>query len=109
MKTLDHRISEVFKALSHPTRIAILDMLRSGPLCVCQIYPALGLDQAITSKHLGVLRNQGIIRGQKEGLKVIYEITDERYLQLLDVVKEILRRKWHLEEKMWNESGGLKQ
>ncbi|MEW6244502.1 MAG: metalloregulator ArsR/SmtB family transcription factor [Bacillota bacterium] len=105
MKTVDYRVSEVFRAMSHPTRIAILDMLKGGPLCVCQIYPALGLDQSITSKHLGVLRSQGIIRGRKEGLKVTYEITDERYLQVLEAVKEILKRQWYLEGKMWNDSG----
>jgi ArsR family transcriptional regulator len=64
--------SEIFKALAHPTRVQILQLLRNGEKCVCEIVPALKMEQPNVSRHLYVLKKEGILSCRKEGLKVIY-------------------------------------
>ena len=64
-------ISNIFKALSHPTRLQIINLLKNGPLCVCEILPQLESEQSNTSQHLTILKNQGIVESKKEGSKVI--------------------------------------
>ncbi|RQD78047.1 MAG: ArsR family transcriptional regulator, partial [Candidatus Syntrophonatronum acetioxidans] len=53
--------ADYFKALSHPTRIKILELLREGELCVCDILEELKLEQSNVSQHLAILRKQGIL------------------------------------------------
>ena len=79
------------KAIAHPTRIEILNLLRDGERCVCEIYPALDIEQPNVSRHLAVLKNEGILSSRKEGLKVIYRVSDERIYELLDLVTLILK------------------
>lgn len=67
--------ASVFKALSHPTRLKILDLLGSeGETCVCNIVKELDIDQPTVSKHLSILKNAGIIDSRKEGLMVFYSL-----------------------------------
>jgi ArsR family transcriptional regulator len=67
--------SSVFKALAHPTRLKILDLLASAEeLCVCEIVKELQIDQPTVSKHLSILKNAGIIDSRKEGLMVLYKL-----------------------------------
>ncbi|MCL5290034.1 MAG: metalloregulator ArsR/SmtB family transcription factor, partial [Firmicutes bacterium] len=60
--------ADIFKALAHPTRIRILDLLKNGELCVCDIFEELQVEQANTSQHLAVLKKQDILQSRKEGL-----------------------------------------
>src|SRR5665647_3429098 len=53
-------VSNVFKALSHPTRLQIVRLLKEKPLCVCEILPQIESEQSNTSQHLSVLKNQGL-------------------------------------------------
>ena len=66
-----------FKALAHPVRLQILDMLRGGELCVCHMETALGKRQAYISQQLMVLRDAGLVESRKEGLSVYYRLTDK--------------------------------
>lgn len=84
------RTAEIFKALSHPTRLKIMELLKSSSdLCVCHIYEALELEQANVSQHLRILRTAGLIRSKKQGLKVHYSICCEEIKTLLDSVQDI--------------------
>ena len=78
--------SEMIKALAHPTRIAILEMLRHGEVCVCELEPALGLRQANISQHLMVLRAKHLVTTRREGVRVFYRVADERIFQVLDLL-----------------------
>ncbi len=51
----------VLKALGQPTRLQILELLRGGERCVCEIFPAIHQEQANVSKHLSILRQAGIL------------------------------------------------
>lgn len=73
----------IFKALSDETRLRIINLILSSgkSLCVCEIVDALNLPQYLISKHLNVLKNSGLIKGNKEG-KWVYCSLDEEGLSL---------------------------
>lgn len=85
-------ISNIFKALSHPTRLQIVKLLKEKPLCVCEILPQLESEQSNTSQHLSVLKNQGIVESKKDGLMVIYRIKSPEVYQMLDIAEGIILR-----------------
>lgn len=76
------------KAIAHPTRLEILDMLRSGEICVCHIEKALAKRQAYVSQQLMKLRDSGLVQSRKEGLKVYYALKNTQVKRWLDVVLE---------------------
>lgn len=73
-----------FKALAHPVRLQILDMLRGGEVCVCHMEIALGKRQAYISQQLMVLRDAGLVESRKDGLSVFYRLVDDVVLDLLE-------------------------
>ena len=77
------------KALAHPTRIAILEMLRGGERCVCEMEPELGASQANISQHLAALRDANLVVGRREGMRIQYQVNDERVFQVLDLLAAI--------------------
>ena len=66
--------AEIFKALGHPTRLAIVDMLAGGERCVCEIDEHIDADMSTVSRHLAVLRNVGILSSDKRGNQVFYRL-----------------------------------
>jgi DNA-binding transcriptional ArsR family regulator len=86
--------ADLFKAIAHPTRLEILQLLRNGEKCVCEIFPALEVEQPNVSRHLSVLKKEGVVSSRKDGLKVIYRVNDESIYQLLDLATEILKEHW---------------
>lgn len=85
-------ISNIFKALAHPTRLQIVRLLKEKPMCVCDILPQLESEQSNTSQHLTVLKNQGIVESKKDGLMVIYRIKSPEVYQMLDIAEGIILR-----------------
>jgi len=96
-KTADFQ-AEILTALAHPNRIRVLEKIREGVSCNCEIAPGLDLEQSNLSRHLKILVGSGILRSWKEGLRTNYEITDERIYDLLDLASEIAKS--NLEEKL---------
>ncbi|MCK8825998.1 ArsR/SmtB family transcription factor [Fuchsiella alkaliacetigena] len=83
--------SDLFKALGHPTRIGILELLKAeGELCVCDIYENLDLSQSNISQHLKILKEQNIVSSYKDGVKVIYSLKDEQICDVLTTVEKML-------------------
>lgn len=83
--------AEIFQALAHPTRIAILEQLRDGELTVTNFVERLGLEQANLSQHLSVLRARQIVVTRKVGNQVFYSVRDRVMIDLLD----LMRRYFH--------------
>lgn len=79
--------SKLFKALMHPVRLAILDMLRDGEECVCHMEAALGHRQAYISQQLSVLRQAGLVQDRREGLNVYYWVTQPNVFVVLDAAR----------------------
>jgi DNA-binding transcriptional ArsR family regulator len=78
-----------FRALAHPVRIRILELLVKGDRSVQELQEALGLDQPVVSQQLAVLRASNIVSGRKEGVSVRYGIRDPLIGTLLDTARQI--------------------
>lgn len=85
-------IARRFRVLGEPTRIRLLDALRDGPLTVAALQEATGASQQNVSKHLGVLHDAGLVRREKAGTSVRYEIADATVFALCEQVCGGLRR-----------------
>jgi ArsR family transcriptional regulator len=81
--------AQFFRALAHPTRIRMLEILVRGGRTVQELQEQLALNQPIVSQQLAVLRHQGIVSTQKEGLSVRYALRDPLVGALLDVARRI--------------------
>jgi DNA-binding transcriptional ArsR family regulator len=79
--------AEFFKALAHPTRIAIVEMLREGELSAGALIERLGLEQANASQHLAVMRTKQILISRKAGNQVFYSVRDPRIIEVLDIMR----------------------
>jgi len=95
--------SEILEALAHPNRIRILESLRRGPRCNCEIAPELGLEQSNLSRHLKILVQAGVLFSWKDGLRVNFKVADERIFKILDIAatvarKDVVRRAEALQE-----------
>jgi DNA-binding transcriptional ArsR family regulator len=74
----------LYKALSHPTRLAILEILREGEECVCHMEAALGLRQAYISQQLMVLRDVGLVENRRDGWNNFYNVVQPEIYAVLD-------------------------
>jgi len=90
--------AEIFQALAHPTRIAILEQLREGELTVGTFAERLGLEQANLSQHLAVLRAKQIVTTRKAGNQVFYSVRDPLILDVLDLMRRYFHK--HLGESL---------
>ena len=80
----------LFKALNHPVRLAILDVLRLDEACVCHLEAVLGQRQAYISQQLAVLREAGLIEDRRDGWNIFYRIKDRRLYDLLEGARTLL-------------------
>jgi DNA-binding transcriptional ArsR family regulator len=78
-----------FRALAHPVRIRILEVLVKGDRSVQELQQALGLEQPLVSQQLAVLRASNIVSGRKEGMSVRYTVRDPLIGALLDTARQI--------------------
>jgi len=76
--------ARIFKALSDPIRLDILDFLHDGEKCVCEIIPHVKLIQPVVSRHLKILKDAGLLRDKKDGNRRVYSITDQQIFQIID-------------------------
>ena len=90
--------AEFFHALAHPTRIAILEMLRDGELAAGEIIDRLGMEQANVSQHLAVLRSKLIVVNRKAGNQVFYSVRDPLIVKVMDLMRKYFHQ--HLSEVM---------
>jgi ArsR family transcriptional regulator len=82
--------AEFFKAMAHPARIRMLEVLSDGERSVAELIDEVGLEGSHVSQQLGVLRRANLVRTRKEGTSVIYSLADRRIAKLLAISKEIL-------------------
>jgi ArsR family transcriptional regulator len=78
-----------FRALAHPVRIRLLELLVRRDLSVQELQEALGVDQPVVSQQLAVLRASNIVSGKKEGVSVRYTVRDPLIADLLDIARRI--------------------
>jgi ArsR family transcriptional regulator len=86
--------SEILKALAHPTRIYIVDLLdREGPRCVCELAEEIGVDMSTVSRHLSLLRGAGILQDEKKGTTVYYSLACDCISEFMKGLEKVLRSK----------------
>jgi DNA-binding transcriptional ArsR family regulator len=90
--------ANIFQALSHPTRIAIVEALREGELSAGVIVERLGLEQANASQHFAVLRAKNIVATRKEANQVFYSVRDPLLIDVLDTMRRYFQA--HIDEAM---------
>jgi len=78
--------AKIFKALSDPVRIEILEFLRDGEKCVCKIVPHVDLIQPVVSRHLKILKNCGMVTFRKDGNRRLYSIADHEICKVVDAL-----------------------
>jgi DNA-binding transcriptional ArsR family regulator len=88
----------IFQALGHPTRVAIVELLRDGELSVGALCEKAGIEQANTSQHLAVLRGKHVVETRKEGNQIFYRLRDPLLGEVLEKMREYFFA--HLEEAM---------
>lgn len=98
-EALLEQMAAVLRALGHPTRLRIVEFLVeedlcsgrdcSGEKCVCEIIPALGMEQSSVSKHLAILRDRGIVNFRREGTRTLYSLADARVLDILGLARQV--------------------
>ena len=83
--------AEVLRAMAHPIRLAILDCLRDGERCVCEIAAAVEAERSNVSRHLAMMTGAGILSSRKEGLMVYYRLRTPCVLDFFSCVETVLR------------------
>ncbi|HEX3014677.1 MAG TPA: metalloregulator ArsR/SmtB family transcription factor [Methanobacterium sp.] len=83
-----YNLTEVFKALSDPTRIQILYLLQKGDLCVCELMSILEKPQSTLSHHLSILRNANLVKPRKEGVWTYYALLKPKVVEFIDSFNE---------------------
>jgi ArsR family transcriptional regulator len=83
--------AEVIQAAGHPIRLAVIDFLKDGEQCVCDIAAHVGAQRSNVSRHLAVMLKAGIVDCRKDGLKVIYSLKTPCILNFLACVTDVLR------------------
>jgi ArsR family transcriptional regulator len=92
--------AEIAKAIAHPLRIAIIDFLRDGEQCVCDIAEHVGSERSNVSRHLSVMVNAGVLEYRKEGLKVMYSLKCACILDFFSCVTGVLKQQARESEKL---------
>jgi ArsR family transcriptional regulator len=83
--------AEVLKALAQPTRLKILECIRGGEKCICEIVPEINGEQSNISRHISVMQKGHLITTRKDGVKVMVKVRDPRIFEILDTVGLLLK------------------
>ncbi len=83
--------ADLCSALADPTRILILYALDEQPRNVTELTAELSITQPTTSRHLKILRDRGLVRANRQGVVIQYELADQRLIQALDLLRSVLR------------------
>ena len=84
--------ARVLKALAHPSRLFMVDVLSHGERCVCELTEMVGSDMSTVSKHLSVLKAAGIVSDEKRGMQVFYNLKMPCVLRFFDCISEVMAR-----------------
>lgn len=84
--------ARILKALAHPSRLFMVDVLSHGERCVCELTELVGSDMSTVSKHLSVLKSAGIVADEKRGMQVFYNLKMPCVLRFFDCVSEVMTR-----------------
>lgn len=84
-----HLKVKVLKALGDETRLKIIEFLKNGEKCVCEIVPYIGTSQSNISQHLRILKDANIVVDRKEGKSIYYSVVDDRIFSCLETLENV--------------------
>lgn len=92
--------AEILKILAQPTRLKILECLRNGEKCICEIVPAIHGEQSNVSRHISLMEKAHLVSTRKEGVRVVVKVKDSEIFDILDRVRMILKKQMKEQEKL---------
>ncbi len=92
--------AEIAKAVAHPLRIAVIDFLKDGQRCVCDIAEQVGSERSNISRHLAVMVHAGVLTCRKDGLKVFYSLRTPCIAQCLSCITRVVKQQAKDNEKL---------
>jgi ArsR family transcriptional regulator len=84
--------AEILKTLAQPTRLKILELLRTGEKCICEIVPAINGEQSNISRHISLMQKSHLVTTRKDGVKVMVKVSDPRVFEILDSIALLLKK-----------------
>ena len=89
MSKIDYvKNSAIFKALSNPIRLEMVDFLLDDECCVTDVVNELGISQSASSQHLAILKNSGIVYPEKHGTKICYKVNNKLTKEIIKLLKK---------------------
>ena len=93
--------AEILKALAQPTRLKILELLRNGERCICEIVPAINGEQSNISRHISLMQKTHLVTTRKDGVKVMVSVRDPEIFNILDRISKVLKNQMKEQEKLF--------
>lgn len=101
---MDERVielkAEILKALAQPTRLKILECLRNGEKCICEIVPVINGEQSNVSRHISLMQKSHLVTTRKDGVRVMVKVSDPKIFDILDQVSTILKNQMSEQKKL---------
>lgn len=94
--------AEILKAMAQPTRLKILECLREGEKCICEIVPAINGEQSNISRHISVMQKSRLVTTRKDGVRVLVKVKDPKIFDVLDRVNQILQNQIKEQERLFS-------
>jgi len=95
---MDERVlelkAEILKVLAQPTRMKILECLRDGEKCICEIVPAINGEQSNISRHISLMQKSHLVSTRKEGVRVMVKVSDPNVFEILDSIGLLLKKQF---------------
>ncbi|MCX7695189.1 MAG: metalloregulator ArsR/SmtB family transcription factor [Caloramator sp.] len=91
--TQEEMIVKIFKALGHPIRYKIVKFLLDGPECVCKLNENIEFSQSNLSQHLRILKDAGVVKGEKVGLNIHYSLASDEIKELFVAADKVVEAK----------------
>jgi len=95
-----HLKAEILKAMAQPTRLQILEFLRKGERCICEIIPAIHGEQSNISRHISLMQKSHLVTTRKDGVKVMVKVRDPKIFDILDQVSAVLRGRMQEQQRL---------
>ncbi len=83
--------AELFKSMGHPTRLRILELLRTGEMTVSELQQSLDIDASSVSQQLSLMRTRQLVDARKQGTNVYYKVRDPLIFEMMDIAREIFQ------------------
>jgi DNA-binding transcriptional ArsR family regulator len=84
--------AEILKTLAQPTRLKILEFLRNGEKCICEIVPAINGEQSNISRHISLMQKSHLVTTRKDGVRVMVKVKDPKIFEILDNISLLLKK-----------------